>query len=90
MRTRAGECIVVTGSSLPGAEKAAETYHIANDIWTTLSNMQQRRKDHGMCAIGSTVYVFFGSYGDIFENEKAGIEFLDLDDTSYWFYPTGW
>ena len=36
VRTRAGECIAVTGSSVPYAEIAAESYNIENDTWTTL------------------------------------------------------
>ena len=54
-------CIVVTGSFVPEASKKAEMYNIATDEWTTLPDLRKRRVDHGMCAIGSTVYVFYGS-----------------------------
>ena len=45
-------------SIVPDASKKAEKYGIAADTWTALPDMKHRRVDHGMCAIGSTIYVF--------------------------------
>ena len=52
--------IVVTGSIKNDSHKKAEQYNVTMNTWTELPDLNTGRMDHGMCAIGSTVYVFCG------------------------------
>ena len=72
-----GKYIVVTGSMKKDSEKKAEQYNITTNTWTTLPDLRNGRMDHGMSAMGSTVYVFCGKMDRV--NDDI-IESLNIND----------
>jgi len=70
--------IVVTGSMRKDSESKAEKYNVTTNTWTTLPDLNKGRMDHGMCAMGSTVYVFCGKMN---RESNSLIEYLNLDLT---------
>ena len=89
VKTRTAEYIVVTGSQTSPASIKAEKYDVAKNSWTILPDMCTPHTNHGMCAIASTVYVFFGDTRFMGKGKGEGIEFLDID-SHYYFYPDPW
>ena len=77
--------IVVTGSMKLDSQNKTEKYNVTTNTWTTLPDLNKGRMDHGMCAVGSTVYVFCGKMNqDANGQTEPLIEYLDLNLFPTW------